>query len=223
MAYTTAKLVQQEIRADTPFGGATEPSLTTVNNWIDEATAEIELATGEIFSSSIVSSEYVDYDGSGVLQLPKFPLISVDEIRYNRNSHTTSSTDWVTLSEGMGEHYLVYLDYGEIEFIGGNSNATPITPKAGKQRLCLTYTHGRNSTPLEIQRWATLSVAKRAISSLLHSQANSEGGEVSVGPITVKDPSNFGLNHIKSINTELDRIISGAGQQFRTYRIDRRY
>jgi hypothetical protein len=220
--YTTLALVEAELRSD-PFTSATSPSKSQVETWISEASAQIDVATGELFSTTVVSSQYVDYDGSGILMMPEFPLVSVSEIRYNQNKYNNSTTDWLTLTEGRGQHFLVYEDYGEIEFIGGNDNATPIFPKEGKQRLCISYTHGRSSTPLEIQRWATLEVAKRVIGTLVSSQSNTEGGEVTVGPITVKDPSSFSIGQVRSMNDEIDRIKMDAGQQFRTYRIDRRY
>lgn len=221
--YTTAALVEAELRASTVFSSSTLPTLTQVGTWISEASALIDSVTGELFSSVAVSSDYIDYDGNGVLEIPAFPIISVSEVRYNQNSYTNSTEDWLTLTEGNGEHYLVYEDYGEIEFIGGNNNATPLTPKAGKKRLCLSYTKGRSSTPLDIQRWATLEVAKRVINTLVNSQSNTEGGEVTVGPITVKDPTSFSLGQIRSMNSEIDRIRADVGQNFTTFRNSRRY
>jgi hypothetical protein len=220
--YTTLALVEAELRSD-PFGASTTPSISQVSTWISEASAEIDATTGELFSTTLVSSQYVDYDGTGIIQTPSFPIVSVSEVRYNRNSYTNSTEDWLTLTVGRGEHYLVYEDYGEIEFIGGNSNATPITPKAGKKNICLTYYAGRTTTPLQVQRWATLKVAKRAISTLVNSQSNTEGGEVTVGPITVKDPSSFSLGQVRSMDNELKEIQASIGQDFKTFRIDRRY
>jgi hypothetical protein len=221
--YTTLALVEAELRSSTSFSAATLPTSTQVGTWISEASAEIDSVSNEVFSSVVVSSEYVDYDGEGILQIPEYPIISVSQVRYNRNSYTNSTEDWLTLTEGNGEHYLVYEDYGEIEFIGGNNNATPLTPKAGKKRLCLSYSHGRTTTPLDIQRWATLSVAKRVINTLVNSQSNTEGGEVTVGPITVKDPTSFSLGQIRSMDNEIATIKADVGQNFTTFRNSRRY
>lgn len=222
MGYTTITLIEAELQSDA-INASSTPSSDDVSTWIDEVDAQIELMTGEVFSSTISSSEYYDYDGDGTLLPINAPIISIDELRYNKNTLSFSSADWVTLEEGQGKNYIYYDKEGEIVFINGNGATNKILPKSGARRLCLTYTYGHNSVPKDIQRLATLMVSKRVISSLVNSQANTEGGEVTVGPITVKDPSNFSVSYIKDINTEIKDLTSNLGYDLKTYRSRRTY
>lgn len=221
MTYTTLSLIQAEIGCDA-ITASTTPSSSQVETWISEVEDIIDITAGTIFSTSLVSSEYVDYDGSGVILMPEHPITSVDEIRYNRQDITSSTPNWVTLQEGYGKNYITYNDFGEVEFINGNGATNIVTPQAGKKKLCLSYHWGHTTVPLEIQRLATLMVSKQIINQLINQQANTLGGEVSVGPITVKDPSNFSIGQIKCINQEIDSLMSQIGQKFKTYRYTKR-
>ncbi len=66
-------------------------------------------------------------------------------------------------------------------------------------------------------------VSRRVINSLVNSQANTEGGEVTVGPITVKDPTSFNIKQIENIDREINNIQKRIGQEFQTFRGSRVY
>lgn len=221
-SYTTAALVQYEVRASAAFSSSTTPSLETVNNWIDEESALLESMTDEVFSSVAATNILIDYDGCGILRVPIIPLISVQTLQYNENSHNEAAS-WVTLQEGNGYNYSVYADEGELEFISGTLATNKITPRAGKKRFKLSYTYGYSPVPSEIQRLVTLMVAKRVINSLISSQANSEGGDIQVGTIRVSDPSSFSVNYIKSLNNEIETSLANIGRKFKTFRLNRVY
>jgi hypothetical protein len=221
-SYTTASLVEAEIRADAAFSSSTTPTLSSVNNWINEESALINLMTHEIYSSTTVSSTYVDYDGSGILRFPHAPLISITSIEYNVYGEGLASS-WVALTEGIDKNYISYLDEGEACFVSGVNVTVNVLPRAGKQRLRLSYVYGYNTVPTEIQRLCTLMVAKRVIMSLINSQANSEGGEIQVGTIRVADPSNFSPNYVKAMTEEIRQAQMDMGSKLKTYRIPRVY
>jgi len=220
--YTTLALIEAET-GSSEITSSTTPTSSEVTTWIEEISAEIEVMTGEVFTSTVVSSSFIDYDGNNSLLIERFPLISVSEIRYNKQNVTSSTTEWVTLEEGYGKNYIVYTDTGEIEFINGNGATNTLIPKAGKKKLCVSYVYGYNNTPLEVQRLATVMAARRLINALVNSQANTEGGEVTVGPITVKDPSSFNLNQIKSLDNEIKDLRARIGRDFQTFRGSRVY
>lgn len=221
-SYTTAALVAAEIRADTAFSSTTTPTLASVQNWIEEESKMIEIKSGQVFGSTVESSIYFDYDGSGIFRVPKTPVISITGLEYNVNSNNTTSS-WVTLQDGYGYNYLTYKDEGEVEFIGGANATNKVSPIAGKKNIRLTYTYGYSSTPLEIQKLCSLLVAKRVILTLINSQGNTEGGDIQVGTIRVSDPSNYSLGYLKSMNQEIDALFSNIGQGLNTFRMTRNY
>jgi hypothetical protein len=215
MAYTTLELIQAEIRASTAFSSSTTPTAAQVTTWITEASKELEIISGNVFASTVVSSLYMDYDGSEIIRLPQYPIISVQKVEYNNNGPTMAS-DYVTLTEGFGNDYLLYSDEGELELING-----PKTP--GKKRLRLSYTYGYTSTPAEIQRLATLLASKRVILSLQNSQGNSEGGDVQIGTIRVSEPSNYSANYIKNMDVEVNSQIENLVSKYKVFRLNRLY
>jgi hypothetical protein len=203
--YTTASYVEAELRADAVFSSSTTPTLAQVTTWIQEASREIELRGGDVYSSVLVSSAVYDYDGNGIFRFPKKPVLSspAPVLIYNGDAIDSSK-------------YYFYPDEGEVEFSG-------TYPTSGKQNIIATYGYGYTSTPLEIQRLATLMVAKRCISTMANSQSNTEGGSVQVGTISVSDPSSYSLTYIKNLNQEINDLFSQLGNDVSTYVITRNY
>lgn len=222
--YTTATLIEAEIRASAVFSTSSEPTLDQVNNWIEEESKVIEVKSGMIFSSTAVTSEYHDYNNTGenIFRFPHSPLLSVDKIEYNVHSNNVAAS-WVELETGRGYNYLEYLDEGEIEFIGGNLATNKTYPQYGKQRLRVGYTYGYSTTPLDVQKLATLLVSKRVINTLLTSQANTEGGSIQVGTIRVSDPGNYSVGYIQNLSNDITNLYNDIGQSFKTFRITRVY
>lgn len=221
-AYTTATLVEAEIRAANVFSSSTTPTLSQVNTWIDEASREIDSMTGQVFASTAISSTYVDYDGSGILRLGHAPILSMTELLYNVNSVTAASS-MVALEEGYGKNYLLYGDEGELEFINGNNATNKYVPQKGKKKFVASYSYGYATVPATVQHLATLMVAKRVILSLINSQANTEGGAISVGTIRIEDPSVFSTNYIKTLSSEIDILREQIKAKFKVFRQVRVY
>jgi len=221
-SYTTVAYVEQEIRASTSFSATTNPTLETVNRWIEEESDIIDSRTNNVFSIHVASSILFDYDGSSVFRLPQSPIYEVSSLEYN-DAVMGQVSNWILLEEGTDKNYIVYNDEGEIEFVNGVNSSNKIIPKSGKQRLRVSYKYGESSTPSFIQRLATLATAKRVIMSLLNTQANTQGGNIQVGTISVTDPSNYGVTWFKNIDNEINNIYNNIGYSVKTFRLTRRY
>jgi hypothetical protein len=219
MTYTYVDLVSNELNG-LEIGTTTFPSINVVKNWIEDADAEINLRTGKVWSSTLATSSYVDYDGSGYLRLPYAPVINVSSLQYENQGLGADSENWTALTEGRTNDYILYVMDGEIQFLGSS------LPPKGQQNICITYAYGYANTPVYITRLATLLVAKRCIMATINSSAQGEGGSVTVGNISITDPSQFSVNYIRSMNQEIDDIYERIGQVkvFRPSRVyDLRY
>lgn len=216
MAYTTTSEISAELGGYT-INESSTPSSTVVSGWITEAEAYINERTGMIFSSNAYSNEYYDYDGSGFLKLNKNPIISITKLEYEANGLDSDSDNWITLTEGRRStnSYIIYKEDGEIEFHGVTK------PTYGYQNIRVSYTAGYATVPYYIKRLTTLIVAKRVIMSVLNSSASEVGGSVSVGTISVSDPSAFGHNHIKSMTDEINDLFKTCS--LKNYNITRNY
>jgi len=217
MAYTTVTKISEELNGFTLDASST-PTSTTVSSWIDEADAEIDARTGNVWSSNVESSEYYDYDGSGILRVTNTPIISVTELQTERNGIDATSSDWDTLYEGRlsTKDFIVYKDEGEIVFHGTQK------PYAGNQNICVSYTYGYETTPYTIQRLSTLMVANRVINTIINGSGSEEGGAITVDVISISDPSSFSLNAIKSNKNKINDLINSVGS-LKTYKTSRSY
>lgn len=214
-SYTTIALVSAELNGFSITASST-PSSSVVTNWIIEASRDVELLTNQVWSSTTATSEYHDYDGSGFFFTYNKPIITITSLHAESNGINATTASWYQLLEGrtIDKDFIVYRDEGEIRFHGNKM------PNEGYQNLCVTYTYGYNTTPTEIQRLATLLAAKRVIYSIVNGSATSEGGSISVGTISVSDPSTFGHSHIKNMDMEIESLLSSIGK-LKTYRVDR--
>lgn len=220
--YTTPDYVQAELRTSNTFSSSTTPTLAQLTTWIQEESKIIELRTGTVFSSTLASSVYLDYDGDNIFRLPHAPILSVEELRYNQ-SGLGQTASWLTLEEGSDKNFITYLDEGEIQFVSGVNATNKVTPQAGNKKMLVSYYYGYDTTPLDIQRLATLAVSKRVVNSLLMSQSNTEGGTIQVGTISITDPSNFSVGWFRQVNDEMDNIYNSIGQGLKVHRITRLY
>lgn len=220
--YTTPEYVGSEVRASATFDNDSTPSIQDVNRWISEAGREIDLLTGSIYSSTTESSIYLDYDGSGMLRLP-YSNVNTVTVYYNENHINESSPNYILLEEGSGKNYIFYSDEGELVFINGNYATNKVIPTAGPKKFRININHGDTRVPLEIQQLATLIVAKRIIMTQINTQANSEGGPIQVGTISIGDPGMFSVNYLKSLTSEIDRLKSVIRTNFNVFRQTRVY
>ena len=217
MTYTTTDNVSNELGGFI-INASSTPSSSVVSGWITKTEALIDERTGMSWNVNTVTEEIYDYDGSGLLRLNHAPIISITTLEKEVNGLNATSESWVELSEGRTSSYdfIVYSDEGEIEFHGTK------TPKSGIQNIKVSYTWGSSSVPSQITRLATLMVAKRVTDSVMNNSATNEGGSLSVGTISISDPSKFGENHRNQMSNEINELFKTIGQ-FKTYRLNRNY
>ena len=215
MTYTTEALVEAELGGFT-VDATTNPTTTEMAVWITEANSEIELRTGEVFSSETVSSEVYDWNhDDNILRLKKPNILSITSLEYN-SSNAGITPSWTSKTENT--HFYVETDYGEVEIITG-----AFAPISGKRRFRVSYTHGHSSVPAQIQMLATKMVAKRVVDSVINSQASVAGGAVSVGTLSVDDPSMFSPQVSKGLRDEIEHLLAKVSGDFKTYRMIREY
>lgn len=210
MSYTTATLVEAELRATSAFSGSTIPTLTQVTTWIDEECAMIDNKANFV-AAQTTYTEFVDYTGSDLILLKHSPIISISSLSYNTNPIGSSLGEaWV--AKVAETDYTVYEGKSKIYLIPYN-----FSPKCGPKRFKIVYSAGYETTPKTIQSLATKKVALRVLDTLLTSNVNegSDGGEVSVGSIRIVEPGNYGgksLLQLKDSIKELeDSLLSGTG------------
>lgn len=213
--YTTVARVSAELNG-LEISASTVPSSSSVTQWIQDASAEVDLMTSQVWGSEAVSSEYYDYDGSGIIRLNNAPIISVSEF-LTESSGLNAVATWGSLSEGRtaNDSFILYKDEGELQIHG------TIKPKAGYQNLCISYIHGYASIPDSVAALTTKIAAKKVIESVNSGSATNEGGTVSVGTITVTDPGNYGNTTVASLDKEIQALAASIGK-LKTFRINRR-
>lgn len=206
MGYTTATLVQYELRAENIFSTNTVPSLAAVESWIDEESAQIDQEAGASFGS-LTSTETLDWDLSEPLQdalyLKHTPIISIDNFEYNpeRISSDDYSTAWTSKTED--EHFTTYKEKGRIDIL-----YPKFKPLAGQKRFRITYTHGNATTPPVVQKLATKSVALRVLDSLLNSkvEGGETGGSIGVGSISIVEPTDYGIGGLRRLKEDIQDL-----------------
>jgi hypothetical protein len=195
--YTTPALVKSELRATEDFASSTIPSLDDVNNWIAEASEEINLIAGKAFGQTSYS-EIFDYRGDDVILLKNAPLISVTNVV---ESLGALGTDTYSLSDTKVEDkdYTVYKESGEIEVLHRWK------PREGLKTIKVNYTAGYTTTPKVVQMLATKKVAKRTIDTLLSKDINQKqsGKSVGVGSIKIIKPADFGVSQFKILKEDI--------------------
>lgn len=206
--YTDINAVAEELGGVT-IDNASTPSSDFVSDWITEASDEIEQLTGKVWCEKAVSStvwEYHDYDGSGTVRLNNAPVISIDKIQFEDDGLGASSTTWTDLTEGRTDsaEFVLYGGEGYIKF---HPNSTGNTPISGFKNIRVAYTYGYKFTPHRIKRLCTLMVAKRFIQSIANKSGSEEGGSVTVGPISVSDPTNYIHTLRDSIHKEIEYLM----------------
>ena len=216
MAYTDINKVSAQLGGITISSSST-PSSSDFLTWIDEADSEINLRTGNLYSSTLVSSEEYDWDNDGdyILRLDN-TFSTVSELLYS--SEAAGSTPvWVSKTENVD--FYTYGDNGEIEFI-----PSQFKPISGKRRFMVSYVKGSSSVPGYIQRLSTLMVAQRAVQTQVQNQAYANsGGDIQVGIIKIGSPSAFSMNNYNAMGREIDDIFNKIVGGNKFHRIKRFY
>lgn len=205
MAYTTVDLISAELNGLT-INTSTTPSSSTVEGWIAEADAQIDLVTGRVWSSSVMSSAIFDSNGTHYFKFPEAPIIAVSTVEYDDKGLGADSESWTSLTEGRTNDFILYVQDGEIQWI--------TVPPKGYKNLRITYTKGYATTPVYIQRLSTIMVTKRIIETAINDSANEGGGSVSVGNISITDPSTFAVSHIRELASEIKEIYGSIGDTY---------
>lgn len=196
-SYCEASDVQAELRTTTAFSSSTTPTLTTCEQWISEASAEINRLSGDVFGATTYIQEF-DLDGQCVIQTRHSPIISVTSLLYNQNPLGSSSgTSYLAMTEDT--HFTVYKDTGEIVWL---PNFSPVD---GRKRVKVTYKGGYLEVPAYIQTLCVKMVAERVLSSLLNSNVNegSDGGSISVGSISIVEPGAYGVQNFRRLQNDV--------------------
>lgn len=213
MTYTTANLVQAELRATTAFSGSTNPTSSTINNWIDETSDYIDSLSGQSWRKQSYT-EYFDFTGAVEFFIKTTPLISITSFSYNENAEGEAPS-YVALTENVD--YVVYNDLGMIKI-----NLNKFQPKLGKSKgLQVVYIAGYANPPARVQMLATKMVAQRTLSSLMNDnlETRNAGGSISVGSINIVEPADYGVNTFKQLGEDigvLSKEITNSG--FRVHR-----
>lgn len=213
--YTTIARVSAELNGFT-LNASSTPSSSDVSQWITDASEQVDLMTETVWGSTTVSSEYYDYDGSGILRLENTPIIAVSSLLWESSGINATAT-WGSLTEGRlaTNSFIVYKEEGELQFHGNTK------PSAGYQNICVSYTHGYASIPVKVADLTTKIAAQRVIKTIVDGSATNEGGTVSVGTISVSDPSNFGNERLRELDNEIKSLSDAIGR-LKTYKITRR-
>jgi len=199
--YTTAAKVQDELRITTDFSATTNPTLDTVNSWINETSDEINQIAGRTYGETSYTETF-DYNGEDILILSNAPILTVTSVLY---STAVLGTDEYSLSDTKTEntHYTVYDKEGEVEILSSNWK-----PSAGLKRIQVNYTAGYSTIPGPIQMLATKKVTKRVIDSLMSKDINEKksGKSVSVGSISIVKPADYGVSQYKTLKEDISQL-----------------
>ena len=208
-SYTTAEKVQAELRATQEFSGLTTPSLSAVEQWIYDASDEINQVAGRVYGQTSYSETY-DYAGEDILITKNAPIISITSVLYS-TAPLGNALYALSSTKTEDTDFTVYKEEGEIEILP--SNWTPIS---GRKRIQLNYNAGETETPGTVAMLATKKVTKRVLDTLMSKDINEKksGKSVSVGSISIVKPADFGVSQYKTLNLDIslleDKLIGGT-------------
>lgn len=199
--YTTVARVASRLR--TTIDATTTPSLTEVEDLISENEFIINKYSGKEYTDANVhTNELYDHVGGNSITLKNGPVQSVSSVEYSSDGGLT----WTALSSS---DYVVDSDYRRIERA---QNGTK-WPGRGVRNVRISYTSGYSSVPLDIRQLATDMTVAEVIRSVVSKSANSEGGRISVGAISI-DKSMFSPDTLDMLDqkvvSKLNRLSSGS-------------
>lgn len=205
--------------------GATTITSTMVDGWISDAEDEVELLSGQIYSTTSIPStewEYHDHDGGSVIRLDNWPVQSVQLIQYEENGVGATAESWVTLT-GPGrtstDDFMLYGDVGALKLVRGS---TGHWPPAGAQNVRVAYTYGHTSVPRNVKELVVKMAAKRYIQAIANKSGGTQGGSISIGAISISDPSNYVINRLQQIDSDIKRLREEVVGKFRVVNYDLR-
>jgi len=213
--YITVTDVSSELNG-LSITSSTIPSQTTVETWIGQEQDILIRDTGKDWGEVTHTDEYLDYDGSGYIRTNYAPIISISSLEYESGG-LNGTENWVPLTEGRGSanSFIIYKPEGELKIHGTTK------PIAGFQNIKVSYLSGYEVVNKTVKAILAKRVAMRIISSVINGQSGEEGGNVTVGAISISDPSTFGLDRYKDLDNEVKQLYASLGD-FKTYRYNRR-
>jgi hypothetical protein len=211
--YATYADVSAELGA-VSITAATTITSAMVDGWISDAELDVELLTGQVYTSTSITSsayEYHSYDGTRVVKLDKYPVISITSLEYEENGHSSTTESWVSLFEGRGsdKNFLLFKDVGAIKL---HPNTTSNWPTVGDKNLRVAYVYGHTSVPRNIKEYVVKVAAKRYILAVANKNASKSSKSMGVGAININDPNNYVFNHLGRLNAEIEALTERLGK-----------
>jgi len=212
MAYTNAAYVAEELRAAESFSTSTLPTLETVERWIADTDTYINTLAGRNFESTLYS-EVIDYYGEETIPLQHSPLISITDVLYTSSALGTSAYALSNTADSL-------TDYNSYDNTGDLIIMNPATFTEGRKSIQVNYTAGYAVIPSDIQMLSTKMVAQRVLNSLINSNVNegNDGGQISVGSISIVEPASYGVNSYKQLGTTINELQDKIVGEFRVHR-----
>jgi len=143
--YTSKELVANIL-------GISEDLIQT--EWLDWATAQVDLKTHQTFGNFTVVERY---DGTDLdfLLLDNSPVVSVTKIEYLEDDTTDT---WIELDD---KYYVLYRNENRIRLVEDLSGVTEISCfEIGVQNWRVTYEYGHSEVPAEVELLASLMVVE---------------------------------------------------------------
>lgn len=207
MVYTTALNVQNELKLKAAFSSSTTPTLSIINEWIEQESSWVDSKTSNRFKQADVTV-LIDYNGEERIQLPSAPIRSIDHIKYATHSLGTSDyPSFETKEEDLD--YTVYADRGEISILFNRWR-----PRPGLKRIEIAYKSGYTTTPTYITKLVTKLVSKRLMDSQAQSMVNSgsAGKSYRLGSVHILNNSPVSArtyeNTMKEINDLTEQLVT---------------
>ena len=200
-SYTTADNVQAELRATTDFSATSNPTLTSVNLWINNASDEINQTAGRVYGQTSYTETY-DYNGEDILITKNAPIISITSVLYS-TAPLGNANYALSATKTENTDYTTYLNEGEVEILSANW-----TPSTGNKRIQINYDAGFSIVPGTVEMLATKKVTKRVLDTLMSKDVNEKksGKSVSVGSISIVKPADFGVKQYSTLNKDISSL-----------------
>ena len=198
--YTNTTLIKNELRTTTDFANTTLPTLSAVNNWIEEESETINQLAGKTFGVTEYT-ESIDYRGEDRIYLKNAPVVDVSSVLYSE--YPLGDVGYSLSTQKIsGVDYETYTDEGYIYLLPSWK------PSRGNKRIQVTYLAGYPVLPLTVQKLATKMVAKRVLDTIIEADINEQksGKTTAVGPVRITKSSSFGVAQYKSLNEDIDKL-----------------
>lgn len=150
------------ITADYDYGDLPD---SIIQDIINSSENELDSLTGRKFVQTTGEIEYLNVDDSqDIFFLRYYPIITMSSVSTNTSSAITDTPSWNSVTEGIGNDYIVNAgdrEIGRIRFIDNK-------PLEGLDRLKVTYNHGYATVPDLIQELTILLAQRQMVNSAIY-------------------------------------------------------